>query len=194
MAFWWKAKSPDTLTGLTIWPLPKCWKSRTVCICELAKVACVSCTKSTHPSHLHPATIRSFGKSNTRQRQSAMSKIELSPRTKETIAEIVAAIRKATPNRELVKQGFAEHLSALKLPQREIIFHPNLVNACKTVWTYCKAAIDKEWGAARGAARDAAWGAAWDAARDAARDAAWDAAWDAARDAAWVAARDAAAG
>ena len=88
-----------------------------------------------------------------------MSKIELSPRTKETIAEIVAAIRKATPNRELVKQGFAEHLSALKLPQREIIFHPNLVNACKTVWTYCKAAIDKEWGAARGAAWGAAWGA-----------------------------------
>ena len=113
-----------------------------------------------------------------------MSKIELSPRTKETIAEIVAAIRKATPNRELVKQGFAEHLSALKLPQREIIFHPNLIDACKTIWTYCKAAIDKEWGAARGAARDAAWDAAWDAARDAA----WDAAWGAARGAAWGAA------
>jgi hypothetical protein len=100
--------------------------------------------------------------------------VKLPESTQKIIAEIVSSIRDASPDKKLVSEGFAEHLAALKLPAREVVFHGDLVDAVDAIAKLAR----------RTAGPGAAWGAASDAARGAARDAAWGAARDAARDAA----------
>ena len=61
-----------------------------------------------------------------------MSQTKLTPQAKQRIAELISAIHEAKSDREAVRRGFAEHLELLKLPAREIIFHPNFIDGCKT--------------------------------------------------------------
>lgn len=54
----------------------------------------------------------------------------MSKRVRNKAAAFAKALRNAKPDRELVAQGFKEHLRLLELPEREIIFYPNLKVAC----------------------------------------------------------------